>query len=105
MFSFQFQNINNLSEDERLQSEWLDTNSIGGWSGSTISGCHTRRYHGLLVAAIKPPTERMVMISKLDETIVINDDRFEIGTNNYGDAIHPKGFQFLKAFAKNLYPQ
>lgn len=105
MISFQFQNINNLSDDERLQSEWLDTNGLGGWSGSTISGCHSRRYHGLLVAAIKPPTERMVMISKLDETIVINNERFELGTNNYGSAIHPKGFQYLKSFSKNLYPQ
>lgn len=105
MISFEFQNILNLSDDGRLQSEWLDTNGLGGWCGSTISGCHTRRYHGLLVAAIKPPTERMVMISKLDETIVVNNERFELGTNNYGNAIHPKGFQYLKSFTRNLYPQ
>lgn len=105
MISFQFQNIDNLSDDERLQSEWLDTNGLGGWASSTISGCHSRRYHGLLVAAIKPPTERMVIISKLDETIVVNDERFELGTNNYGNTIHPKGFQYLNSFTKNLYPQ
>lgn len=105
MISFQFQNTDNLPDDERLQSEWLDTNGLGGWSGSTISGCHSRRYHGLLVAAIKPPTDRMVMISKLDETIVINNERFELGANNYGNVVHPKGFKYLKSFTKNLYPQ
>ena len=105
MISFQFLNINDLSDDERLQSEWLDTNGLGGWAGSTISGCHTRRYHGLLIAAITPPTERMVLVSKLDETIIVNDERFELSTNNYGNAIYPKGFQYLKSFTKNLYPQ
>src|SRR5690348_4413458 len=101
MTSFQFQNINNLSDDERLQSEWLEANGLGGWASSTISGCHSRRYHGLLVAAIKPPTERMVLISKLDETIVTANGRFELEANNYGEVIHPKGFQFLRSFTKN----
>lgn len=105
MISFQFQNINDLSDDERLQSEWLETNGLGGWSGSSITGCHTRRYHGLLVAAVKPPTDRMVMVSKLDETIIINNERFELGTNDYDNAIHPKGFRYLKSFSKNIYPQ
>src|SRR5215210_1719654 len=63
MFAFEFNSIQDLRGDERLQSEWLETNGLGGWASSTISGCHTRRYHGLLVAAIKPPSERMVMVS------------------------------------------
>jgi hypothetical protein len=37
-------------------TEWLETNGLGGWAGSSITGCNTRRYHGLLVAATKPPT-------------------------------------------------
>ena len=36
-------------------SEWLETNGLGGWASSSITGCNTRRYHGLLVAATKPP--------------------------------------------------
>ena len=53
--------------------EWLETNGLGGWAGSTISGCNTRRYHGLLVAATIPPAERMALVSKLDESIIIGD--------------------------------
>jgi predicted glycogen debranching enzyme len=105
MLSFQFDTSENIFDDNRLGSEWLETNGLGGWASSTIAGCHTRRYHGLLVAATKPPTERMVMVSKLDETLVVNGERFELGVNNYGDVFHPKGFHYLKEFTKNLFPQ
>lgn len=88
-----------------IRNEWLETNGLGGWSSSSIIGCNTRRYHGLLVAATKPPTERTVLLSKLDEAIVVNNERFELGVNDYGDAIHPTGNQYLKSFNKELFPQ
>lgn len=90
---------------EAIQNEWLETNGLGGWSSSSIIGCNTRRYHGLLVAATKPPTERTVLLSKLDETIIINNERFELGVNDYGGVISPTGNQFLKTFSKELFPQ
>jgi len=105
MISFKFESTQNLSADERLSSEWLETNGLGGWANATIAGINTRRYHGLLVAAVKPPTERSVLVSKLDETIVINGERFELGTNDYGEVIDPKGFQYLRSFTKSLFPQ
>jgi len=46
-----------------LRREWLETNGLGGWASSTISGAHSRRYHGLLIAAAKPPVGRMVLLS------------------------------------------
>ncbi|MFT3908155.1 MAG: amylo-alpha-1,6-glucosidase [Ferruginibacter sp.] len=91
--------------NEAIQYEWLETNGLGGWSSSTIIGCNTRRYHGLLIAATVPPAERMALVSKLDETIVIDDQRFELGTNNYGDAISPNGYNYLKSFFKDIFPQ
>lgn len=88
------------------QYEWLETNGLGGWSGSSVIGANTRRYHGLLVAAIKPPTDRMVLLSKLDETIVTGDKRIELGANLFpGDTIHPNGHQYLNSFTKDLFPQ
>ena len=45
--------------------EWIEANGLGGWASSTVAGCHTRRYHGLLVAATRPPIGRMVLLSKL----------------------------------------
>src|SRR5688500_17028276 len=85
--------------------EWLETNGLGGWASSSISGCNTRRYHGLLIAATNPPTERMALVSKLDEAIIVDQERFDLGTNNYGDVIYPGGFNYIKAFTKELFPE
>lgn len=85
--------------------EWIETNGLGGWAGSSITGMQTRRYHGLLVAATKPPTERKVLVSKLDETIRCGQQSFELSTNDYGDTVSPKGYQFLASFTRNLFPE
>jgi predicted glycogen debranching enzyme len=94
---------------DATQHEWLETNGLGGWAGSSIIGANTRRYHGLLVAAIVPPTERMVLLSKLDETIITGQDektRYELGVNLYRDnIIAPQGHHYLTGFTKDLFPQ
>ncbi|MES1220782.1 MAG: glycogen debranching enzyme N-terminal domain-containing protein, partial [Bacteroidota bacterium] len=90
---------------EAIQCEWLETNGLGGWSGSSIIGCNTRRYHGLLVAATVPPAERMNLVSKLDETLIIGGEKYELGTNNYGSVIHPMGYKYLTSFKKDLFPE
>ncbi len=91
---------------EATELEYLETNGLGGWSGSSITGAHTRRYHGLLVAAIHPPTDRMVMLSKLDETIITGESRFELSCNVYnGNVLHPDGNRHLERFAKDFFPE
>ena len=60
------------SPEDSLEREWLETNGIGGFASSTIWGMNTRRYHGLLTAATKPPLGRMVLLSKLEEAAVID---------------------------------
>lgn len=52
-----------------IQKEWLLTNGIGGFSGSTIIGMNARRYHGLLVASFNPPTDRYLVLSGISESI------------------------------------
>ena len=91
--------------EEAVKREWLETNGLGGWAGSTVSGANTRRYHGLLVAATRPPVGRMVLLSKLDEAIVTNDGRYDLGCNCYPNTVHPRGYQYLKGFSKDLFPQ
>ena len=103
MFQKNKATLNNY--DEAILLEWLETNGLGGWSSSSVIGCNTRRYHGLLVAAIKAPTERMVLVSKIDETICINGECFELGVNNFGDAINPNGHLYLSKFTKDLFPE
>lgn len=99
-------NKNTLNNyDAAIELEWLETNGIGGWAGSSVVGCNTRRYHSLLMAATVPPAERMNLVSKLDETIVVNDERYELGTNNYGDVITPQGYQYLSGFKKEIFPE
>jgi predicted glycogen debranching enzyme len=85
--------------------EWLETNGLGGYASSTVSGAHSRRYHGLLVASLKPPVERRVVLSKLDETIITGEKRYDLGTNQYPGAIHPKGHTLLQKFERGLFPQ
>lgn len=85
--------------------EWLETNGVGGYSSCTVAGANTRRYHGILVAATQPPVGRMVVLSKLEETIVTKDKRFELSANQYPGAVYPQGFQYLKRFDRNIFPE
>ena len=87
-----------------MSREWLETNGIGGFSSSTIIGMNTRRYHGLLVAANVPPVGRVVLLSKLEETLVIDGQRHELGTNQFPGTIHPQGYLLLKDFRLDPYP-
>ncbi len=104
MFKKNKSQLQNFKEAAEL--EYLETNGLGGWSSSSITGAHTRRYHGLFVAAINPPTDRMVLLSKLDETIVVGENRFELGCNLYdGDILHPNGNQYLESFTKDFFPE
>ena len=48
--------------DQAESREWLEANGLGGWASGTIAGCHTRRYHGLLIAACPAPLGRIVAV-------------------------------------------
>src|SRR5579862_9171660 len=87
-----------------LRREWLESNGLGGFASSTIIGLNTRRYHGLLVAATKPPVGRLVLLSKLEETLWIDEKRFDLSANCYPGVIHPQGFHYLKHFRLDPFP-
>ena len=90
--------------DAAIQKEWIVTNGIGGYASSTIIGANSRRYHGLLVAATKPPLERRVLLSKLEETLVVGQHRYELSCNQYPGAIHPNGHKYLESFKLEQFP-
>ena len=90
--------------EQALGLEWLETNGLGGFASSTITGANTRRYHGLLVAATKPPVGRVVMLSKLEETLVVNGRRYDLSVNNYPGAVHPRGHELLREFRLDPFP-
>ena len=88
-----------------IQKEWLITNGIDGYASSSVSGANTRRYHGLLVAATHPPVGRLVMLSKLEDALLVDGERFELSTNVYGDdVVHPHGFRNLSQFRLDPFP-
>ncbi len=90
--------------ESALSREWMEVNGLGGFSCGTIAGAHTRRYHGLLTAALGPPGGRMLLLSKLEETLVLGHRRIELSTNEYAGAIHPQGYQYLVGFRKDPFP-
>ena len=90
--------------EEASKREWLETNGIGGFASSTISGSNTRRYHALLTAATRPPLGRVTMLSKFEETLIIDGVSFELSSNQYPNNVYPTGFQYLKSFRLAPFP-
>src|SRR5258706_14416143 len=90
--------------DVAIHREWLETNGIGGFSSSTITGLNTRRYHGLLTAATKPPVGRLVLLSKLEDTLIVDGRRYELSANQYPGVVHPEGFKYQTSFRLDPFP-
>jgi predicted glycogen debranching enzyme len=87
-----------------LTREWLETNGLGGFASSTVVGLNTRRYHGLLTAATKPPVGRMVLLSKFEETFGVNEKRYDLSANQYPGVVQPRGFELQTGFRLDPFP-
>ena len=81
------------------QREWLVTNGMGGFASGTVAGVLTRRYHGLLFAALKPPLGRTLLVTKLDEVAEYDGRDYALATNRWaGGSIDPQGYQHIERF-------
>jgi predicted glycogen debranching enzyme len=80
--------------------EWFVTNGMGGFASGTIAGLLTRRYHGLLIAALKPPLERTLLAAKLDDSVRYGEDVYQLSTNRWADGgiIGPHGYRHIERF-------
>lgn len=87
-----------------IAREWLETNGLGGYASSTIVGANTRRYHGLLIAALQPPGRRTVLLSKLEETLAVGDVEYDLSCNQYPGAVHPQGYLHQEQFRLDPFP-
>ena len=90
-----------LCGDEAVagRREWLVTNGLGGFASGAVAGLLTRRYHGLLVAALTPPLGRTLLVAKLDETATYDGRAYPLFANRWaGGAVDPKGFVHLDRF-------
>lgn len=84
--------------EEGLNLEWLVTNGLGGYAAGSVVGATTRSYHGLLVAALHPPVQRTVLVTKIDEEIALSNGRvLKLGVNEYqGGTLDPQGYTYLE---------
>lgn len=83
----------------RTGREWLLTNGLGGYAAGTVSGVATRRYHGLLVAALSPPRGRHVLVSHLDETVVDGYRHTALSSHAFPGTVTPDGWRRITRFA------
>ena len=84
--------------------EWLETNGIGGFASGTISGANTRRYHGLLTAATRPPLGRVTMLSKFEESIMYDGHEIKLSANQFPGIVDPNGYRLLAEFRLDPFP-
>jgi predicted glycogen debranching enzyme len=102
MIRFKRDIVNNF--EAATSREWLETNGIGGFACSTIIGLNSRRYHALLTAAMHPPAGRIVLLSKFEETLVVNGRRYDLSANQYSGAVHPQGYTYQVGFRLDPFP-
>ncbi len=94
-----------LRLDGLIAREWLAANGHGAFASSTLCGLNTRKYHGLLVAAMAAPVRRMVLLSRVEETVQCKGQSFDLACNEYPGVIHPQGQSFLRAFNHEPFPR
>src|SRR5438128_9483785 len=94
-----------LRLDGMIDREWLAANGNGAFASSTLCGLNTRKYHGLLVAAMSPPVRRMVLLSRVEETVFYDGWPHALACNEYPDAMHPQGHRLLRAFSAEPFPR
>lgn len=82
--------------EQGIQREWLVTNGLGGYASSTLIGANTRKYHGLLVAALSPPVRRTLLLAKVDERIETGGRTYNLAANSTARGISEFGFIHLQ---------
>ena len=88
-----------------LGSEWLETNDSGGYASSTVMNCHTRKYHGLLVANLAQPAGRYVMLSKFEDSLCLGQDEHFFSCHQYPNFFFPPVRHCLSKFSLDPTPQ
>jgi predicted glycogen debranching enzyme len=91
--------------DRALTIEWLLADGAGGYASSTVLLCGTRRYHGLWVPALKPPVDRRVVLSHIDERLAAGGCEKYLSTTEYGGGFYPDGSPYADRFDLEPLPR
>lgn len=85
-----------------VQKEWVLTNGIGGYAGSSVTGAHARKHHGYLIASLHPPVERFVILSKINECLIRSSEKIDFAVEQYladdGSTAYREGIEYLNSF-------
>lgn len=92
-------------ELELAEAEWLHTNGAGAYAMSTVALMHTRRFHGLLVAALDPPLERYVVVSHAETVLEVGKRAYKLSTHQFPDVAPTPGFRLLESFSQDPLPR
>lgn len=93
-----FEKTELINLEYSLSRETLRSNRAGSYASTTITGCNTRKYHGLLVCPMEHlDGDKHVLISSLDCTVIQNGSEFNLGIHKYqGDNYFPKGHKYIQ---------
>lgn len=94
--------VANQPIENLLTKEWLLTNERGSYASSTIAGCNTRGYHGLLVGSLNPPVNRIMTLTNCLEMVILKGQAFNLSTFEFSDKFAPTGFTFLRQFRRDI---
>ncbi|MGQ0645470.1 MAG: amylo-alpha-1,6-glucosidase [Elusimicrobiota bacterium] len=86
------------------EREWLETNGRGGYAMGTVCGGNSRRYHGLLTVALRPPVDRFQVLNRLEESLVAGGASHEISCQAYPGTVYPQGYRYLESFRLDPFP-
>ncbi len=89
----------------KLDREWLETDGRGGYAASTLTGIHTRRYHGLMVANLQTPEDRHRLLSKLEDSLAVGGEEFFFTCHRYPGVLFPPGPSILREFILDIFPR
>ena len=103
-FNLHYQQTGTSPLTGALSLEWLDTNGLGGYSSSTIANSHTRKYHGLLVSNLTQPYGKFVLLSKLEDSVIIGRDEHALSSSQYHNYFNKDSLLSLKEFTCNTHP-
>jgi glycogen debranching enzyme len=87
--------------EDLLTKEWLLTNERGSYASSTIAGCNTSSYHGLLIGSLRPPVNRVMALANCLEMLIFKKQVFNLSTFEFSDKFAPAGFTLLKQFRRD----
>ena len=93
--------LSNRRVEDLLAREWLLTNSRGGYASSTIIGCNTRRYHGLLIGSVHPLANRIMGLANCLEMVIYNGRVYNLSTFEFSDKFAPQGFEYIERFSQD----